>query len=304
MKAFSIAILVAGLSALGACPPVTAQDLGPAWERHTIDRSSQGADGVRLADANGDGLLDIVTGWEEGGVVRIYLNPGPSRASETWPALTVGQVSSVEDAVFVDLDGDGALDVVSSAEGTTRTVHAHWAPADRSRYVDPSAWRTEPFPATTAVRQWMFCLPTQVDGQHGIDLILGSKGPDAQLGWLEAPSQPRDLAAWRWHPLRKAGWIMSRVNHDIDGDGDLDLVVSDRMGPRRGAFWLENPGALHAKDQPWKEHALGAEDQEVMFLTVADVDDDGLTDILAATKSHTLFGWRRLDEARVAWEPF
>ena len=29
------------------------------WKRHTIDKSSRGADGVRLADVNGDGLQDI-----------------------------------------------------------------------------------------------------------------------------------------------------------------------------------------------------------------------------------------------------
>ncbi|MCP4194102.1 MAG: hypothetical protein GY768_26125, partial [Planctomycetaceae bacterium] len=32
-----------------------------AWQRHTIDDSSRGADGVRLMDVNGDGLMDIAT---------------------------------------------------------------------------------------------------------------------------------------------------------------------------------------------------------------------------------------------------
>jgi hypothetical protein len=33
------------------------------WRRHTIDGSSLGADGVRLADVNGDGLADRATNW-------------------------------------------------------------------------------------------------------------------------------------------------------------------------------------------------------------------------------------------------
>ena len=37
------------------------------WKRHTIDKSSIGADGIRMLDVNGDGLHDIATGWEEGG---------------------------------------------------------------------------------------------------------------------------------------------------------------------------------------------------------------------------------------------
>ena len=46
------------------------------WALHTIDNTSKGADGIRLEDVNGDGLLDIATGWEEGGVVRAYVHPG------------------------------------------------------------------------------------------------------------------------------------------------------------------------------------------------------------------------------------
>ena len=38
------------------------------WKRHVIDDTSRGADGTRLADINGDGLPDIATGWEQGGV--------------------------------------------------------------------------------------------------------------------------------------------------------------------------------------------------------------------------------------------
>src|SRR5688572_105582 len=107
----------------------------PAWKRHTIDDFSRGADGVRLADVNADGRPDLVTGWEEGGVVRVYQNPGPALVREKWPAVIAGFASDVEDAVLVDLDGDGALDVVSCAEGNTRHMSVHWAPRERAKYL-------------------------------------------------------------------------------------------------------------------------------------------------------------------------
>ncbi|MEL7336419.1 MAG: hypothetical protein AAFN70_09490, partial [Planctomycetota bacterium] len=50
---------------------------GIGWKRHTIDDRFDGADGVRLADFDGDGLQDIATGWEESGLVCVYKNPGP-----------------------------------------------------------------------------------------------------------------------------------------------------------------------------------------------------------------------------------
>src|SRR5262245_39481562 len=103
------------------------------WPRHTIDGASRGADGVRLADINGDGRLDITTGWEEGGVIRVYTHPGREKVREVWPAVTVGRVRTPEDAVFTDLDADGAIDVVSSCEGKERTIFFHWAPRNTAR---------------------------------------------------------------------------------------------------------------------------------------------------------------------------
>ena len=258
---------------------------GEPWTRHTIDDSSRGADGVRLADVNGDGLLDIATGWEEGGVIRAYLNAGAEKAKARWPAVTVGKVKSAEDAVFADLDGDGAVDVVSSCEGGTRTMFVHWAPKDAARYLDEAAWKTAPIPVTEKQQAWMFCLPMQVGGERGIDLIVASKGSGASIGWLQSPEDPRDLAAWKYHRLYNAGWIMSLQAHDIDGDGDLDVLVSDRKGSSRGVLWLENPGAAAAQTgEKWPIHRVGGEDREVMFLTTLDLGGDGRRDIACAVR--------------------
>ena len=263
------------------------------WPRHTIDDASRGADGVRLADMNGDGRLDITTPWEEGDQVRIYLHPKASATSTRWPGVTVGRVGAPEDAVFVDLDADGAVDVVSSCEGSDRTVYVHWAPKQPDRILDPAAWTTEPIPATRKARAWMFCVPLRSNGQPTFDLIVGAKGDNAQIGRLQAPANPRDLAAWSYHTLAPAGWIMSLILHDVDGDGDRDLVVSDRKGDHRGCFWLENPGPPARQRLPWTRHAIGGEDKEVMFLTTADLDRDGLTDVLATVRGKEILFFRR-----------
>ena len=55
------------------------------WKRHTIDDSSQGADGTRFADINGDGLLDITTPWEQGGEIRVYIQPAKTEIRKPWP---------------------------------------------------------------------------------------------------------------------------------------------------------------------------------------------------------------------------
>lgn len=293
-----LAASIFGMLALLWLGAVRAED---PWPRHTIDASSLGADGVRLEDVNGDGLMDIAVGWEEGGVVRAYLHPDRGSEKQLWPAVTVGKVKSAEDAVFVDLDQDGVADVVSSCEGKTRTMFAHWAPASEANYLDADAWRTEPIPCTQNQQMWMYALPRQIDGRRGIDLITGSKGENGSIGWLEAPVSPRVIDDWKWHKLEDAGWIMSLISIDMDRDGDLDLLVSDRKGARRGVYWLEYPGVSAVADAAtWTRHDIGGSNREILFLSVGDVDQDGTDDIVAIDRESIV--WYRADGE--TWDEF
>jgi len=269
------------------------------WTRHVIDDTSRGADGVRLADI--DGPPDIATGWEEGGISRAYINPGPARSREKWPAVTVGNTPSVEDAIFVDLDQDGAMDMVTCCEGKTRTVFVHWSPRDPNQRMSATAWQQDVIPVTQDLMQWMFACPMQIDGKDGIDLVVGGKGVDAWIGWLRSPANPRDLAAWKWHPMSKVGWLMSILPTDMDADGDVDILLTDRRRERRGCRWLENPGIGDAQNKEWTSHFLGGQQVEVMFATIADLDQDGLQDVLIAAKEAQVLCFRRLDDSGRRW---
>lgn len=291
------------LACVCGCPDGSLPPIEFPWPRHVIDDASRGADGVRLADVNGDGRLDIATGWEEGGRIRVCLNPGPGSAKLPWPAVTVGEVGSPEDAVFADLDGDGAVDVVSSSEGSVRTMHVHWAPA-QDDYLDASKWQTEALMPSQGLTLWMFCLPLQVDGRYGIDLIAGAKGGEARIGWFESPQDARNLGAWTWHSICEAGWIMSLVAEDMDGDGDPDILASDRKGESRGCLWLENPGPGPLQAAAWPRHDIGGADHEVMFLTSADLDGDGRRDIVAATAARQILYFARRAGSPPAWDDY
>jgi hypothetical protein len=275
------------------------------WSRHVIDDSSIGADGVRLLDVNGDGRLDCCTPWEQGGLIRVYLNPGRDRLRKPWPAVTVGRVASPEDAVFCDVDADGHVDVVSCCEGKERSIYIHWAPKDRKAYLDERAWRTTPIDCVRGKQMWMFCTPMDVDGRNGVDLIVGSKRKGGSVGWLEAPAEPRDAAAWRYHELSPAGWTMSLETVDMDGDGDLDVLLSDRKKEMRGVRWLEHPGpASVAKGESWKNHFVGGRKHNVMFLTRGDLDGDGVDEILAGTRNGRILLLRRDSSKLGGWSRF
>ena len=271
---FLAALLIWGCAVAFARTPLSTK-----WIRHTIDNSSLGADGVRTADINGDGLPDLVAGWEQGGVSRVYLMQREGVAHPTWKMVEVGSAPSVEDALLVDLDQDGAVDVVSSTEGRHRKVLVHWASEESENYGESDAWRTEVLWGDD--KQWMFAVSMDVDGKHGVDLVVGSKGPGAVLGWLESPENPRVLSAWRFHSLTPVTWTMSIITEDMDGDGLDDIVVSDRKGEREGVFWLKNPGprssVLH---EPWPKIWIADDLEETTLIDVADIDGDGRAEVI------------------------
>lgn len=254
------------------------------WRTHVIDDSLRGADGVRAADVNGDGVPDLVTSWENSGVTRIYLSATDRRGFE---AVTVGRSRKPEDAVFTDLDGDGASDVVGSAEGPPGRVTAYWAPSARAGATE---WRSDVLHEDASSR--MYALPMDVDGRAGLDIVTGSKGPGASVGWLESPADPRDPSAWTYHHISDAGWIMSIIATDVDNDGRTDILISDREGGLAGVRWLERPRAGDEATAPWRDRYVGARGDHPHFVAVADLDGDGRNEVVVP--------YRHADEPRLS----
>ena len=276
------------------------------WKRHAIDTSFSGADGVRLSDVNNDHLMDITTGWEESGYTKVYVHPGYDLVRQNWPSVVVGTTPSVEDAVFADIDDNGAIDVVSSTEGNNKKIYVNWAPTNPDNYLDSSKWNTQVLPASEGLTQWMFALPAQIDGINGIDLVVGSKGSAAKIGWFQAPENPTILSDWNWYPISSATWVMSLTTIDMDDDGDMDIVVSDRKpGKTNGVRWIENPGAINNQKREWDNHFIGAQDLEVMFMDMADLDGDGLEDaIVTEYTTQKIVFMRKLDNSGLNWKSY
>lgn len=255
------------------------------WARHVIDASSRGADGIKLGDLDGDGRLDLVTGWEEGGQVRVYLQPPKDRIREPWPAVTVGRVNSPEDACFFDVNGDGRLDVISCCEGNEQTVFVHLAPRQVDQFLVADAWKTISLRESMRATRWMYAVPfplTPDFRERETRIVCGSKNPGGRLGYFDF-SVSVEIAEARWREIGPAGWIMSLEWGDVDGDGRLDLLYSDRMGPHRGCWCRLNPGNGTPLEH-WPEFPIGGQEREVMFLSTAEIVRKGRLDVLCAVK--------------------
>ncbi|MFK8114367.1 MAG: FG-GAP repeat domain-containing protein [Rubripirellula sp.] len=259
-----VRLIVVAVMAVSFLPRASADDL---WKRHAIDESLQGADGVRLGDFNGDGLQDVVTGWEESGVVRLYLNPGPDKVTEPWPQVTVGVGASPEDAIPFDVDGDGCLDVISCHEGKRKQVLVHrfnHKSTSNAQLLERVNWLTSPLTKLDG-QQWMFAAVVPFrDGRQAV--VFGSKGKNASLTLLSPETNTvARFESWPARKLRDCGWIMSIQTIDMDGDGDKDIVFSDRRSKHRCVAWLEQPDKKPEIDE-WVEHRIGASDTDALFI--------------------------------------
>jgi hypothetical protein len=143
-------------------------------------------------------------------------------------------------------------------------------------------WQTSAFPATEGTQMWMQALTMNVDGQFGDDLILASKSQGATVGWLQAPEKPEDLAAWQYHKLRDApaGSCRSRCRTwmQMAMPTCCSPTAKDRATASSGSpIPARRPRAIRL---PGKEHVIGAQGREVMFADIADMNGDGLLDVV------------------------
>jgi hypothetical protein len=282
-----------------------------AWTRHTLDDTLTGADGVRSADVDGDGDEDLIVSWEESGTVRIYENPGASRTALTsaWSYVSFSSgLSNVEDAGLADLDGDGRLDFVAATENGNKNLVVYWAPGSGSDYWNQANW-TQMTLTPASGQEWMFSRVMDVDGDGRPDIVAGSKNAGATVSWIKAPADPRVAGSWVKYSMTSAGWIMSLELEDMDGDGDTDVLISDRRagGAAQAVRWLEHPGTGSPNlTSTWTSHTIAGAGEEVMFLDVADLDGDGLRDIVVPIleEGATPNDWlliRRLDATGLNW---
>jgi len=290
--------LVAALLLVSGCG---ASSGAVAWKAHIIDNSSEGADGVKVFDANNDGLPDLVAAWETGNAVRIYLNPGRAGVGHPWPRVEVGSVKGPEDALLVDLDRDGVADVVSATEGTDVPggdgVFIHWAPPSPKQFMDPTAWTSVKLPVS-AGENWIQAAAFQVDDENGPDIVAGTHTGTAKVVALLAPANARDVDSWTAVDLHRGGKkVMSLIPHDFDGDGDLDVLVS---GSELG--WLENPGCPRNALGTWPLHTIGRLKDGSAFAAIADLDADGFTDVVVPIDEHLVW-FRGADVQGRDWHP-
>jgi hypothetical protein len=245
-----------------------------------IDGTAAESTSLALGDLDLDGDLDLVEGRKLEASVparnQVYLNNGTADPWGFVAAIPVSPEQRQTNSIrLADLDGDGDLDVVQLSQ-EDRTISVHENELIHRNAVFPSEITVDAVgPGGNWVRNGVL---GDVDGDGDLDLVVPHDGARNQLYLNNGTDDP-------WNGVSgldittDARASNNALLGDVDGDGDLDLVVSD----------FGNTSRLYLNDgagDPW-DTAAGIDvttDTNVQALdaTLADVDGDGDLDYLVA----------------------
>ncbi len=189
----------------------------------------------------------------------------------------------------VDIDGSGLPDLVAATNGAGHQLLLWHDPSDLAGFPRPAQMLGK------SVAVIWRALPADIDGDGDIDLVTahGREEPHQINIWINQPDQMAD-ALWPMAPVGEVdSEVVALAVGDMDGDGDLDLVSGASVEVDVEILLWENDGT--PLDGLWPGHELGAADDAVQSLALADLDKDGDLDVIS--------GGRRDEDAEIiVWE--
>jgi hypothetical protein len=246
-----------------------AGNLRPGWPRTTANIDNSPA----VGDIDGDGAPEIVVG-ARGAPPKLWAFRADGVVESGWPVSLPYQTwMNCSNPVLADLNADGVLDVGIAVERGVAFYDGHGVPLPGWPYL----W------TTSQNLQWSGPAVADIDMDDRPEVVVGNN-----CLWSESVHViSHDGKAMPGWPKRTAPVFSSPALADLDGDGDLEIVIQD-------GEWTWIGHSLYA----WHHDGTNlagfpmtiCEDYESSRSNpaIADIDDDGTLEIVTATSDGRL----------------
>jgi len=224
--------------------------------------SGSGGIAVTTLDWDGDSDLDIAVAGLTSMAGRVYLNDGsgnfPNRVD-----LDIGGLGTVNALAAADFDQDGDGDLVLAGSGNVLLL----------RSSGPSGFASSSLPVASGID----VSTADVNGD-GMDDIIAVQAGNRLVRILRNNG---DGSSFSSQSLLDRGSVASATPTDIDGDGDVDLLLAVDDGvlefPESKVVYQQSGGSFSAGIN------VGASPLSKMLS--GDIDKDGVPDIIAINAS-------------------
>ncbi len=253
------------------------------FTKFEITDTADGARAVVMADFDRDGRLDLASAALADDVLLVHRNTGGGGSSQfdTTLAFAFPGSSFVADLYAIDVNRDGFVDLVSITAGTN---HVRWHENDETPFNGVWTGATSIYNGTdsTGEAQGSGVFATQIDDDVDIDVVATSFG-EARVDWFSNSSLG---GSWTSRNSIGSGLAGANPPHmaDIDGDGDMDVVVpaydDDEL-----AIYTNNGNGVFALSDTSNFFATPTN------VAVADINGDGALDVVAGGNLNDRIQW-------------
>lgn len=184
-----------------------------------------------------------------------------------------------------DLDGDGAQEVIGSAYSIVVLDGATGALKWRAKSGHD---RSQP-DASNVGRTWPGIVIADVDQDGELEIVTAHGG-----GWVSVLNKDGyfDSSKWPWQ-VPGGNELRSLSVGDLDGNGDLEIVVGRAAGSKTNTWVLEHTGVVRSG---WP--SLGSGDEGSAWgvynanISLGDLDGDGLPEIIVPSDTITIAAYQ------------
>jgi hypothetical protein len=238
------------------------------WVEHLVDTEDinggvavRGADGLKIADLDRDGYMDIVSVHEDSNHLRIAYG---SELPDAWDLYTLAEgpiAGAAEDVAVGDINADGWPDLLFACEEAHIVYFQNPGTGARQR-----PW-SHIIPAPAVGRgSWLRVFIADVTAEGSLDVLAANKGGtdlvDTAAGepnsgtttLLTIKGNALEAENWQEQVLMEHGVPNIALPVDIDGDGDIDVLGASRLENR--SFIIENVGTTDAGKVETRIHAI------------------------------------------------